>query len=73
MRRSADALKALAYIEDKNSGELRRPHAIDLKTGMYRGRSVLVVKTLAFYFSSAREIPCDSSVCMGCVCFLLFP
>ncbi|WP_049776898.1 50S ribosomal protein L32 [Bartonella tribocorum] len=51
MRRLADALKALAYIEDKNSGELRCPHAIDLKTGMYRGRSVLVVKTLAFYLS----------------------
>ncbi|EJF80531.1 large subunit ribosomal protein L32 [Bartonella doshiae] len=44
MRRSADALKAPTYIEDKNSGELRRPHHIDLKTGMYRGRCVLVPK-----------------------------
>jgi large subunit ribosomal protein L32 len=44
MRRSADALKAPAYIEDKNSGELRRPHHIDLKTGMYRGRQVLTPK-----------------------------
>ncbi len=44
MRRSADALKAPTYIEDKNSGELRRPHHIDLKTGMYRGRSVLPAK-----------------------------
>ena len=26
MRRSADALKAPTYVEDKNSGELRRPH-----------------------------------------------
>ena len=43
-RRSADALKAPSYIEDKNSGELRRPHHIDLKTGMYRGRQVLAVK-----------------------------
>ena len=33
MRRSADALKGSTYIEDKNSGELRRPHHIDLKTG----------------------------------------
>ena len=41
MRRSADALKAPTYIEDKDSGELRRPHHIDLKTGMYRGRQVL--------------------------------
>ena len=32
MRRSADALKRPAYVEDKDSGELRRPHHIDLKT-----------------------------------------
>lgn len=44
MRRSADALKAPTYVEDKNSGELRRPHHIDLKTGMYRGRQVLTPK-----------------------------
>ena len=44
MRRSADALKKPTYIEDKDSGELRRPHHIDLKTGMYRGRQVLKVK-----------------------------
>ena len=44
MRRSADALKQPAYIEDKNSGELRRPHHIDLKSGMYRGRQILAVK-----------------------------
>lgn len=43
-RRSADALKAPAYIEDKDSGELRRPHHIDLKTGMYRGRQILEPK-----------------------------
>jgi large subunit ribosomal protein L32 len=46
-RRSHDALAAPSYIEDKNSGELRRPHHIDLKTGMYRGRQVLKVKTEA--------------------------
>lgn len=40
-RRSADALKAPTYIEDKDSGELRRPHHIDLKTGKYRGRQIL--------------------------------
>jgi large subunit ribosomal protein L32 len=44
MRRSADALKAPSYVEDKDSGELRRPHHIDLKTGMYKGRQVLKVK-----------------------------
>ena len=45
MRRSADALKAEAYAEDKDSGELRRPHHIDLKTGMYRGRQILKPKS----------------------------
>lgn len=43
-RRSTDALKQNAYVEDKDSGELRRPHHIDLKTGMYRGRQVLEAK-----------------------------
>jgi large subunit ribosomal protein L32 len=44
-RRSADALKSPTYTEDKNSGELRRPHHIDLKTGMYRGKQVLEPKS----------------------------
>lgn len=43
-RRSADALRQPAYVEDKDSGELRRPHHIDLKTGMYRGKQVLEPK-----------------------------
>lgn len=43
-RRSADALQRPSYVEDKDSGELRRPHHIDLKTGMYRGRLVIVRK-----------------------------
>jgi large subunit ribosomal protein L32 len=46
-RRSHDALSAPTYIEDKESGERRRPHHIDLKTGMYRGRQVLKVKAEA--------------------------
>ncbi len=41
MRRSHDRISPSAYIEDKESGELRRPHHIDLKTGKYRGRQVL--------------------------------
>ena len=44
-RRSADALQAPTYVEDKDSGELRRPHHVDLKTGMYRGRQVLKIKS----------------------------
>ena len=43
-RRSTDALKRPTYVEDKDSGELRRPHHIDLKTGKYRGRQVLEPK-----------------------------
>ena len=44
MRRAHDKLDAPAYIEDKDSGQLRRPHHIDLKTGMYRGKQVLTPK-----------------------------
>lgn len=44
-RRSADALAAPTYVEDKDSGELRRPHHVDLKTGMYNGRQVLTIKS----------------------------
>jgi len=40
-RRSADGLTPQPYVEDKDSGELRRPHHVDLKTGMYRGRQIL--------------------------------
>ena len=47
MRRSADALKAPTYVEDKDSGELRRPHHVDLNSGMYTGRQVLKAKTPA--------------------------
>ncbi len=43
-RRSTDALKAPTYVENKDSGELHRPHHIDLKSGMYRGRQVLEPK-----------------------------
>jgi large subunit ribosomal protein L32 len=44
-RRSADALKAPSYTTDKASGELRRPHHIDLKSGKYRGRQILEPKS----------------------------
>jgi large subunit ribosomal protein L32 len=43
-RRSTDALKAPVYVEDQDSGELRRPHHIDLKSGKYRGRQILEPK-----------------------------
>ena len=44
MRRAHDALAAAAFVEDKVTGELHRPHHIDLKTGMYRGKQVMKVK-----------------------------
>ncbi|MEM9739898.1 MAG: 50S ribosomal protein L32 [Pseudomonadota bacterium] len=44
MRRSHDRLTAKPYVEDKETGELHRPHHIDLKTGMYRGKQVLEPK-----------------------------
>ena len=40
-RRAHDALANPSYTEDQDSGELRRSHHIDLKTGMYRGRQIL--------------------------------
>ena len=44
MRRSVDALKRPVYVEDKDSGEYRRPHHVDLKTGMYNGRQIMEPK-----------------------------
>ena len=43
-RRSADALTAPIYVEDKDSGNLRRPHHIDLKSGKYRDMQILEAK-----------------------------
>jgi large subunit ribosomal protein L32 len=44
MRRSHDRLKGATYIEDSETGELRRPHHVDPKTGMYRGKQILKVE-----------------------------
>ena len=43
MRRAHDRLKGSTYIEDSETGELRRPHHVDPKTGMYRGRQIVAV------------------------------
>ena len=45
MRRSHDSIKDINIIEDKESGEPRVSHRIDLSTGMYNGRQVLKQKT----------------------------
>lgn len=40
-RRAHDALTAVNWVEDQHTGEAKRRHHIDLKTGMYKGRQVL--------------------------------
>ena len=44
MRRSHDTLKQINIIEDKDSGEPRISHRIDLSTGVYNGRQILIKK-----------------------------
>jgi large subunit ribosomal protein L32 len=44
MRRAHDRLPTSSYVEDKESGELRRPHHVDPKTGLYRGKQILKAK-----------------------------
>tara|TARA_B100001167_G_C16641618_1_gene244355 strand:+ start:43 stop:225 length:183 start_codon:yes stop_codon:yes gene_type:complete len=43
MRRShlKNKINKINFVEDKNSGELRRPHHLDKKTGEYKGRKVI--------------------------------
>ena len=45
MRRSHDSLKKVNVVLDKDSGEPRLSHQIDLSTGMYKGREILKKKT----------------------------
>ena len=45
MRRSHDSIKGLNIVEDKDSGEPRLSHKIDLSTGMYNGRQILKQKS----------------------------
>lgn len=42
-RRAHQGLSKPTYVENPDTGEYHRPHHIDLKTGMYRGRQVLDV------------------------------
>jgi large subunit ribosomal protein L32 len=41
MRRAHDALKIENWVEDSHTGEPKRRHHIDLKTGMYKGKQIL--------------------------------
>ena len=44
MRRSHHIAGTQSFAEDKKSGELRRPHHLDLSTGMYRGKQIIAKK-----------------------------
>ena len=45
MRRSHHSILQKNIIEDKDSGEPRISHRIDLSTGMYNGRQILKQKS----------------------------
>ncbi len=44
MRRSHDAIDLINIIEDKESGEPRLSHRLDLSTGMYKGKQIIIKK-----------------------------
>ena len=39
-----DSITFDKYSEDKVTGELHRPHHLDLKTGMYGGKQIMKIK-----------------------------
>ena len=41
MRRSHDSINIINIIEDKESGEPRLSHRIDLSTGVYNGKQII--------------------------------
>lgn len=43
-RRSHHALTATTVVADKESGNLRLPHSLDEKTGLYRGKQIFTPK-----------------------------
>ena len=44
MRRSHDKINQVNVILDKDSGEARLSHQIDLSTGVYNGKQILIKK-----------------------------
>ena len=44
MRRSHDSLHAINIINDKDSGEPRLSHKLDISTGMYNGKQIITKK-----------------------------
>lgn len=45
MRRSHDSLRSINIIEDKESGEPRLSHRLDISTGIYNGKQIISKKT----------------------------
>ena len=56
MRRSHHRAGTQSFAEDKKSGELRRPHHMDLSTGMYRGKQI-IVKKVKIEEASEKDVP----------------
>jgi len=46
MRRSHDSISLLNIFEDKESGEPRLSHRLDLSTGIYNGKQIIFKKDL---------------------------
>ena len=46
MRRSHKGLKSINIIEDKDSGEPRISHRLDISTGIYNGKQIISKKKL---------------------------
>ena len=44
MRRSHDSLSLINIINDKDSGEPRISHKLDMSTGVYNGKQILKMK-----------------------------
>ena len=45
MRRSHIAIRSINIIEDKESGEPRLSHRVDISTGVYNGKQIIIKKT----------------------------
>ena len=45
-RRSHHRISSVNIIEDKKSGEFRLSHHVDLKTGVYNGKQIIIKKAV---------------------------
>ena len=61
MRRSHHRAGTQSFAEDKKSGELRRPHHIDLSTGMYRGKQIIIKKVKKEETPETSTVPADEA------------